>query len=202
MYRQFNVHNSTFCPHTVFMCFVWISQQTAIIYLYNINWLVCITETESVYCAVRTGSLSIVQVSGRLSWIEGLCSGISHCRFWALGVPDFLGGHKITIFLTIYTWYHDTVGEHFCGNRTANSRPLTGGSRRRRGTGRCDCRSWNETTKLEERIYEEKSGSELSDDFGQYSSYCFFFLYITILLPSLSCCSNINKLFWFLLRID
>ena len=36
--------NSTFCPHSVFMCFVWISEQTAIISLYNINWLVCITE--------------------------------------------------------------------------------------------------------------------------------------------------------------
>ena len=34
------------------MCFVWISEQTAIISLYNINWLVCITETESVHCAV------------------------------------------------------------------------------------------------------------------------------------------------------
>ena len=33
-------NNSTFCPHTVFMCFVWISEQTAIISLYNINWLV------------------------------------------------------------------------------------------------------------------------------------------------------------------
>jgi hypothetical protein len=29
--------NSTFCPHSVFMCFVWISEQTAIISLYNIN---------------------------------------------------------------------------------------------------------------------------------------------------------------------
>jgi len=47
--------NSTFCPHSVFMCFVWISEQTAIISLYNINWLVCITETECVYCAVRPG---------------------------------------------------------------------------------------------------------------------------------------------------
>src|SRR5215468_9428182 len=48
--------NSTFCPHSVFMCFVWISEQTAIISPYNINWLVFITETECVYCAVRTGS--------------------------------------------------------------------------------------------------------------------------------------------------
>jgi len=31
------VTNSTFCPLTVFMCFVWISEQTAIISLYNIN---------------------------------------------------------------------------------------------------------------------------------------------------------------------
>ena len=29
--------NSTFCPHSVVMCFVWISKQTAIISLYNIN---------------------------------------------------------------------------------------------------------------------------------------------------------------------
>jgi len=44
------------------MCFVWIWEQTAIISLYNINWLVRITETECVYCAVRTGSLYIIQV--------------------------------------------------------------------------------------------------------------------------------------------
>ena len=44
------------------MCFVWIWEQTAIISLCNINSLVCITETECVYCAVRTGSLYIIQV--------------------------------------------------------------------------------------------------------------------------------------------
>ena len=42
--------NSTFCPHTVFMCLLWISEQTAIISLYNINWLVFITQTQCVYC--------------------------------------------------------------------------------------------------------------------------------------------------------
>ena len=47
--------------HTaVFMCFVWISEQTAIISLYSINWLVFITETECVYCAVRTGSVNVI----------------------------------------------------------------------------------------------------------------------------------------------
>ena len=44
------------------MCFVWIWEQTAIISLYSINWLVCITETKCVYCAVRTRSLYIIQV--------------------------------------------------------------------------------------------------------------------------------------------
>ena len=54
--------NSTFCSNSACMCFVWISEQTAIISLYSINWLVFITETECVYCAVRTGSLYIIQV--------------------------------------------------------------------------------------------------------------------------------------------
>jgi hypothetical protein len=35
--RGSTFNNSTFSPHTVFTCFVWISEQTAIIYLYNIN---------------------------------------------------------------------------------------------------------------------------------------------------------------------
>jgi hypothetical protein len=39
------------------MCFAWISEQTAIISLYNINLSAFIIEAESVYCAVRTGSL-------------------------------------------------------------------------------------------------------------------------------------------------
>jgi hypothetical protein len=40
----------TFCPHSVFMCFMWIWEQTAIISLYSINWLVFITETK---CLLR-----------------------------------------------------------------------------------------------------------------------------------------------------
>jgi hypothetical protein len=50
--------NSTFCPHCVCMCYAWITVQTAIIFLYSINWLVFITVTESVYCAVRIESLN------------------------------------------------------------------------------------------------------------------------------------------------
>jgi len=51
---RFNIQQFYFCPHGKFMCLVWIWEQTAIISLYNINWLAIITETESFYCAVRT----------------------------------------------------------------------------------------------------------------------------------------------------
>jgi hypothetical protein len=51
------IYTFAFCPHSVFMCFVWISEQTAIISLYSINLLVFIAETERIYSAVRTKSL-------------------------------------------------------------------------------------------------------------------------------------------------
>jgi predicted cation transporter len=44
------------------MWFVWIAEQTAIISLYSINLLVIITETECVYCAVRTKCINVTQV--------------------------------------------------------------------------------------------------------------------------------------------
>ena len=45
MYRQFNIQQFYVLPHTaVFKCFVWIWEQTAIISLYNIHWLVFVTE--------------------------------------------------------------------------------------------------------------------------------------------------------------
>jgi len=48
------------------MCFVWISEQTAIISMYSTDWLVFITETECVYCAVRTGSLYVILAKVRI----------------------------------------------------------------------------------------------------------------------------------------
>jgi len=45
--------NSTFCPHSVFMRFAWIWEQTAIISLYSVKWLLFITETGCVYCVVE-----------------------------------------------------------------------------------------------------------------------------------------------------
>ena len=62
------------------MCSVWISEQTAIISLYNINWLVCITEMECVYCAVRTESLNIIPVNFSL---------VRQCRVLSPRQPRF-----------------------------------------------------------------------------------------------------------------
>ena len=62
--------NSTFCPYNVFMCFVWISEQTAIISLYNINWLVFIIETSvfTAWCGVDLSTLSITNLPDRSMW--------------------------------------------------------------------------------------------------------------------------------------
>jgi hypothetical protein len=61
MYHQLQ-HSEILCSaHNTFMCFAWISEQTAICSLYRINFSVLITEAECVYCAVRTGSLNQIQ---------------------------------------------------------------------------------------------------------------------------------------------
>jgi hypothetical protein len=49
-------------PTQCIMCFVWISEQTAIISLHSINWSVFITETKCVYCAVGTKYLNTTEV--------------------------------------------------------------------------------------------------------------------------------------------
>ena len=63
MYRQFDSHKFYVLLTQCITCFVWIWEQTAIISLCSINWLIFITETECVYCAVRKGSLYIIQTS-------------------------------------------------------------------------------------------------------------------------------------------
>jgi hypothetical protein len=56
MYHQFNIHQFYVLPtQYVFMCFVQIKEQTAIISLYRINWLVF--EEECVSCAVQSENI-------------------------------------------------------------------------------------------------------------------------------------------------
>jgi len=60
---RLNIKNSMFSAHSVFIYSVWMWEQTMIVSVYSIKWLVCITETESVYFAVRTGSLNKLEVN-------------------------------------------------------------------------------------------------------------------------------------------
>ena len=55
------------------MCFAWISEQTAIISLYKINLPVFKTEAESVYCAVRIGSLN---ATATVSYLKGYSDSV------------------------------------------------------------------------------------------------------------------------------
>jgi hypothetical protein len=59
MHQQFNIQQLyVLPPHTVFMSFVFIWEQTATCATYIISWLVFITQMKSFYCAVRTVSLN------------------------------------------------------------------------------------------------------------------------------------------------
>jgi hypothetical protein len=68
--------NSTFCPHSVFMCFVWISEQTAIVSLYSINWLVFITETECLLRGTSWVTISYVTRS-KARWLLYIPPGLT-----------------------------------------------------------------------------------------------------------------------------
>jgi hypothetical protein len=63
------------------MCFVWIWEQTAIVSLYSINWLVFTTETECVYCAVRSAHtmyLCVLWESENKQWLLYVPPGLTH----------------------------------------------------------------------------------------------------------------------------
>jgi hypothetical protein len=59
--------NILLSAHRIYLCRYFVcrsvSEETAIVSLYCINWLVCITETECVYCAVRTVFMCFVWIS-------------------------------------------------------------------------------------------------------------------------------------------
>ena len=56
-YNQVQQQKILHADYIVFMCFVWLSEQTATFALYIIKRMIFVTEVESVYCAVRTESL-------------------------------------------------------------------------------------------------------------------------------------------------
>jgi hypothetical protein len=54
MYQQVQHSKIVHSAHSVFMCFIFISEQTVTFVLHGIKLLVCRTEMKSAYCAART----------------------------------------------------------------------------------------------------------------------------------------------------
>ena len=87
----------------IFICFVWIWDQTEIISLYSINCLVCITETDCVYCAVCNEYSWIIHFNFHLKIFKG-GSGENSLRIekcvWLIVMIDILFIH-ITLLALI-----------------------------------------------------------------------------------------------------
>jgi hypothetical protein len=62
---------------TLYLCFVFVWEQTATCVTYSINWLVFITEMESVYSAVRTGYLN-----------EAVCAYATYSINWLVFITE------------------------------------------------------------------------------------------------------------------
>ena len=83
------------------MCFVWISEQTAIFSLYCIDWLVFITETECVYCAVRSTFYVLPTQCIYVFCVDlGTNSDYFDVRHWLLGFYN-----RYEVFLLRGTFY-------------------------------------------------------------------------------------------------
>ena len=59
----FNINCPACFPHSIFVCFYWYSNWTAVIYLNIISWLNLLMETPCVFCEMRTGCLNIVYMN-------------------------------------------------------------------------------------------------------------------------------------------
>ena len=85
-YHQTQYSEIIYSPYRMYCC--WITAQTAIISSYSNDWLFCITETECVYCAVRTQSLNkfmLIFVLNGLSSVSVVARQMTakrnrHCR--------------------------------------------------------------------------------------------------------------------------
>ena len=97
MNQQFNIQQLYVLP-TLYLCFVFIWEQTATCATYSINWLVFITEIKSVYCAVRTGSLNKAVSASDL---KGLCMELKE----QLCVPNLLKFLLVSCHLGIRSWF-------------------------------------------------------------------------------------------------
>ena len=70
MYHHFNIQQFCVLPTQCIYVFCVDLRTNSHYFPYNINWLVFITETQCVYCAIRTGSLNACQINrDRLTFV-------------------------------------------------------------------------------------------------------------------------------------
>ena len=104
--------------HILPVLFVWIWEQTAIISLYSINWLVCITETECVYCAVRTGYLYTILRSAHTLYLCVLCGSENRQPLFPYtALTDWFDHRDVECLLRGTDWvfiYNSTFCPHSC----------------------------------------------------------------------------------------
>jgi hypothetical protein len=123
------------------MCFVWISEQTAIMSLYSINWLVCITETE---CLLRgTDKIFICNFGNSKSLGRTMVQAVSHqplianarvrsqagpCDRYILGKvtqrQDFIQVSGFSSVTVILPMFHTHLHRHATVTKQINGRSL------------------------------------------------------------------------------
>ena len=81
--------NPTFCPHSVYMCFIWIWIQTTIIVLYSINWLFFFTEHMFCCAGWVKCTCMLILVTGQLN----------HCVLETF--LHLLSGGKFTVYAVV-----------------------------------------------------------------------------------------------------
>jgi hypothetical protein len=97
-------------------------------FLYSINWLVFVTETECVYSAVRTEHLNTIQVTCSV-WISEQTAIISlHSINWMVFITEsgvFTARYEQNLFITFscYSWKGDSsvTNHHLFATRQAHS---------------------------------------------------------------------------------
>ena len=104
----------TSCPHSTFLCFVWISKHRTVISLYENNLSVFTTQTECVDCAGRSESLSTIQNNLSLQranfWSTLTNILLTSCIVSASRVGAFYFWyipHKTTILSSLFN-FHDS----------------------------------------------------------------------------------------------
>jgi len=90
MYASLTFSNTMFCPHSVFMCFVWISEQTAIISLYSIKWLDFITEMQCVHCKSYTKTRNAEHIK-----LQQAVHTVTTARAVTLSPKGYTGAHVL-----------------------------------------------------------------------------------------------------------